>query len=121
MKVYTGFVQGHHGLIFVPGVLPEEELHNDPSWSLEELPGASVHRMLCADEETWDPESDVPGSVFSIRYACDNPLHEHYGETKYAVVVQGEMQWSDLPDPDAASLYIEAMKKMHAAMVEVVV
>lgn len=118
MKVYVGLMAGHPDVIFMPGVLPDKLMHSDPTMLLEELPDTDVHRLVMVDESLWDsPDYEGPNSAFIIRATCSNPEHDHYGETNYFVVLQGEMEGGKMSEEDAIGA-LDTLKGIYPELME---
>lgn len=118
MKVYAGISVGHPTMIFMPGVLPDADMHSDPSLILEELPDARVDRLVIVkDGALDDPNYEGPGSAFTIRAQCTIPEHDHYGEVKYFMVIHGEMEGRNMTEEDAIGA-MDALKGIYPELME---
>lgn len=121
MDVYAGLMAGYDGMIYLPGMVPEEEMMEAVGFLLVKLPDAQVHRLVMVQDKCMDDDDyKGPGSALIIEATCSIESHDHYGETKYFVVVQGEMEKPDAT-LEVANGFLDSLKGVYPELEEITV
>lgn len=121
MDVYAGLMAGYDGMIYLPGMVPEEEMMEAVGFLLVKLPDAQVHRLVMVQDKCMDDDNyKGPGSALIIEATCSIESHDHYGETKYFVVVQGEMEKPDAT-LEVANGFLDSLKGVYPELEEITV
>lgn len=121
MDVYAGLMAGYNGIVYLPGVVPEAAMGEAEGFLLTRLPDAQVQRIVMVQDKYMDDDDyEGPGSAFIIEATCSNESHDHYGETKYFVVVQGVMEKPDAT-LEVANGFLDSLKGIYPELEEITV